>query len=77
MPLPRNGERTALETSLRDDGPSEASKSGLVGEAGRMFALIASLLRPYRLSLAAILAAMLVQTAMTVVAGRDADSQHG
>jgi len=42
-----------------------------------MFALIASLLRPYRLSLAAILAAMLVQTAMTVVAGRDADSQHG
>ena len=33
-----------------------------------MFALIASLLRPYRLSLAAILAAMLVQTAMTVAA---------
>jgi len=33
-----------------------------------MFALIASLLRPYRLSLAAILTAMLVQTAMTVAA---------
>jgi len=37
-------------------------------ETTRMFSLITSLLRPYRGSLAAILAAMLVQTAMSVAA---------